>query len=143
MNVGSALWLFHNPLTKNKSLWVQGISHHSWRACQQFHVDPSHSKINCIVFTSGSLSNPYSSANQDEHQCLEFLKAVLQRLSKGFNIRVVLNDMMIVPDIINYIAIEFRDKLKKLFLTGASINKIMSYVNSYPEFLTFNLQKRI
>lgn len=51
--------------------------------------------------------------------------------------------MMIVPDIINYIAIEFRDKLKKLFLTGASINKIMSYVNSYPEFLTFNHQKRI
>lgn len=50
---------------------------------------------------------------------------------------------MIIPDIINYISVEFRDKLKRLFFTGVSMNKMMSYVNSYPEFLTYNHKRRV
>jgi Cft2 family RNA processing exonuclease len=34
VSIGAAVWLFQNPLTHFSCLWVQGVSHHSWRACQ-------------------------------------------------------------------------------------------------------------
>ncbi len=65
LSVGSAIWLFQNCLTKNNFLWIQGLSHHSWRACQQFNIDPGITEINNIIFTNGTLSYPNSSPNQD------------------------------------------------------------------------------
>jgi hypothetical protein len=49
---------------------------------------------------------------------------------------LVISDFLVLTDIVKYMSHEFRDKLKKLIFTGGSINYLMSYASSYPEFLT-------
>lgn len=34
INIGSAVWHIEDIQTKETLLWVQGLSHHNWRACQ-------------------------------------------------------------------------------------------------------------
>ena len=34
INIGSACWLFDDILKNERLLWVQGLSHHKWRACK-------------------------------------------------------------------------------------------------------------
>lgn len=69
ISIGSAVWIFENNLTKNKCLWVQGISHHNWRACPEFSINSTHQHINNIIFTVKTLANPPITISA-QHQCL-------------------------------------------------------------------------
>ena len=64
-------------------------------------------------------------------------------LSKGQNSKIVLNDFLAICDIINYIVFQFNDKFKHIFITGNSAIKLISYVNSFIEYLSPNHAKRI
>jgi hypothetical protein len=134
------VWLFENPLTHFSCLWVQGLSHHSWRACQEFSVKMT--QINNVVFAVGALSTPSSNLHSEE-QCTEFLRALQVLMARGQSTRVVLSDFLVLADMARYMNHEFKDKFKKLIFTGGSLGPLMSYANSYPEFLTPSYAQRI
>lgn len=51
------------------------------------------------------------------------------------NETVVLADLMLLCDFINYIAIELRGKFQQIFVSNSTATQLLGYANSYVDFL--------
>lgn len=63
--------------------------------------------------------------------CKSFLDVLGQRLVRGHNTKIVLKNCLVICDIINFIAFKFKEKFKKVFITGLSVSKMITFINSY------------
>ena len=56
---------------------------------------------------------------------------LFQRLTKSHNSKIVLKDFLMICDIINVIVYTFKERFKKIIVTGLSASKMITYANSY------------
>ena len=100
-----------------------------------------YSEIDKVVLTKNAIN--VQEERTDEFSCVEFFKRSKQRLRETKSERFILEDMLYFCDFINYLSYEFRDKINKLFISSPSTTKMMTYANSYVDFLSTNHSKRI
>ena len=81
------------------------------------------------MFTEGTLDR-IEEENKDQVECQTFLDILCQRLTRSHNSKIVLKDFLLICDIINVIVYKFKEKFKKVLVTGLSATKMITYANS-------------
>jgi hypothetical protein len=66
---------------------------------------------------------------------LGFFQNLKKNLLERKNETVVLADLMLLCDFINYITIELRGKFQQIFVSNPTATQLLGYANSYVDFL--------